>query len=823
MKSSLLRRRICEIEMTGKLGSLCARYPWRTIFVWIVLTVVGLALVDQYFPTATTTVLSLGGQYESTRAATLLEERLRGPEKLGEIVVIHSYGPTVDDAEFRARVDAVHAEIVGLGSDVISGGLADTPISHYYQVVTLQQALGAAQELGISPPFSSDDVDRIAARIGITDWAYMDFLRVILGPAGTSGEPAALLTNPEQLEQLLGLLVSPTGNTVLLHYTLAGDSKRAIANVPQLIEIVEHANEVAEFDVLIGGSASTAYETNELGTEDIEKGERFGVPVALIVLLLLFGAVVATLLPLGLAIISIVVAMAVAAVIGQQAQLFFMVSAMIIMIGLAVGIDYSLVIVSRFKEELRRGTPTYDAVVKTSQTANRTVLFSGATVVLALLGLFIVPASFYQSTALGAILVVISALAATLTLLPAVLVLLGPRVNRLSLGSRLQHFSLDSTTSDASGFWDTMTRIVTRFPWLSIVVTVVPMLVLAWFYLDIRTGLNDVNSFPDKAQTKQAFLTFEREFSFGAVNPAGYLSPAEIVIEGDVADPEVVQAITDLQEALAADPAFPVPPNPLVVNATGDLGLLTLPYPGKPASPEAAAELQRLRSEHIATAFAGVPAQVSVGGVTAEVADFGSIVSFYTPIVFAFVLGSSFIILMIVFRSIVVPLKAILMNLLAVGATYGLLVLVFQKGVGTELLGFQRAEVIDAWLPLFLFTVLFGLSMDYHVFLLSRIRERFDETGDNTSAVAFGLRSTGGLITGAALIMVVVFGAFAAGDMLINQQMGFGLAVAVLLDATIIRSILVPASMEVLGARNWYLPKFLGWLPHLQVEQERAE
>ena len=190
----------------------------------------------------------------------------------------------------------------------------------------------------------------------------------------------------------------------------------------------------------------------------------------------------------------------------------------------------------------------------------------------------------------------------------------------------------------------------------------------------------------------------------------------------------------------------------------------------------------------------------------------------YTPIVFAFVLGLSFILLMVVFRSLVIPVKAIVMNLLSVGAAYGLLVVVFQKGLGAELFGFQQTDVIDLWIPLFLFSILFGLSMDYHVFLLSRIKERYDQTGDNTEAVAFGLRSTAGIITGAAVIMVVVFGAFAAGETLINQQVGFGLAVAVFLDATLVRSVLVPASMEVLGARNWYLPPFLRWLPDLQIE-----
>ena len=230
--------------------------------------------------------------------------------------------------------------------------------------------------------------------------------------------------------------------------------------------------------------------------------------------------------------------------------------------------------------------------------------------------------------------------------------------------------------------------------------------------------------------------------------------------------------------------------------------------------------ITRIRDEYIPSAFQGVDAEVLVGGTSAITADVFDIVDRYTIPVFAFVLGFSFVVLMLVFRSIVIPIKAVLMNLLSVGTAYGLMVLVFQRGIGADLLGFQKAEVIDVWIPLFLFSILFGLSMDYHVFLLSRIRERYDKVGDNAEAVAFGLRSTAGIITGAALIMVAVFGAFASGDTIINQQVGFGLAVAVILDATLVRSVLVPASMEVLGKRNWYLPSWLHWLPDLRVEPE---
>ena len=228
--------------------------------------------------------------------------------------------------------------------------------------------------------------------------------------------------------------------------------------------------------------------------------------------------------------------------------------------------------------------------------------------------------------------------------------------------------------------------------------------------------------------------------------------------------------------------------------------------------------VERLRAEYIPEAFDGVPAKALVTGETAELVDANRVISTYAPIVVAFVLALSFVLLTVAFRSIVIPVKAIFMNLLSVGAAYGLLVAVFQKGIGADLLGFQQVDVIETGIPLFLFAILFGLSMDYHVFLLSRVRERFIQTGDNAEAVAFGLRSTGRLITGAALIMVAVFGGFAMGDLVGMQQFGFGLAVAVFVDATIVRSVLVPASMRLLGGWNWYLPNFLRWLPNIRVE-----
>ena len=608
-------------------------------------------------------------------------------------------------------------------------------------------------------------------------------------------------------------LVSADRSTIIIPLVMTGSLEEAVENVPDVLHVVEEEDGKDGFRVLMVGDASTAHENNELAENDLRKGERIGIPIALIILLVLFGTVTAALMPIGLSIACIVVAFGITALIGQAFELVFFVTLMIIMIGLAVGIDYSLVIISRYRDELARGLDKQEAIERAGATAGRTVLFSGLTVVIALCGILIVPFSFFQSLALGAILVVLVAMAATLTLLPANLALLGPRINHLPIpffgGARVR-----ASESSGRGFWELITRVVTRYPVLSIIVIGAPMVAATVFYFQINTGINGVDAFPEGAQTREAFFVMEEEFSFGLVNPT------EIVIDGDIDNSGVQAAIGKLQASLTGHPDLQVSPV-LTVNDSRDLALLPVFIPGEPRSQEAVEVVSTIQDRYIPAAFDGVDAEVLVGGVTSEAADVFSIIAAYTPIVFAFVLGFSLIILMLVFRSIVIPVKAVFMNLLSVGTAYGLMVLVFQKGVATDLLGFQHAEVIDVWVPLFLFSILFGLSMDYHVFLLSRIRERYDQTGNNAEAVAYGLRSTGGLITGAALIMVAVFGAFASGKTTVNQQVGFGLAIAVLLDATLVRSVLVPASMEVLGRRNWYLPSWLNWIPDLRVEAEK--
>ncbi len=728
--------------MTGYLARISARRPLVTLAIWLVVAVVAGGLSQALLDSATTTELKLGSGARSQQAADLLEDRLRGPEPITEIVIVQSDSLTVDDPAFKAKVETVFGQIIALGPEAVTAGL------NYY------------------------------------------------------------LTGDERQ-------VSPDRRTTLMPFRLAGDLNEAEGHAEHILDIVEAADGVDGFRVLTSGRASISVEQNELALHDLEQGERFGIPVALLILVALFGSLVAALAPIGLAIVAIVIALGLVAAIGQAFQLVFFVTLMVTMIGLAVGIDYSLLIISRFREEMDRGLDKLEAAERAGSTAGRTVLFSGVTVIIAICGMLIVPFLFFQSLAIGAILVVAVALAATLTLLPAVLALLGPRVNLLPV-PLLGRFKVTSPDHSKAGFWEFITEKVMRFPIISILAIAVPMIVLTVFYFDIKTGLSGVDAFPEGTKSREAFYVLEENFSFGIVNPV------EVVVDGDVNSPEVQGAVQRLQATLSNDPRFPIPPVP-TVNDAGDLALLTLVIHGESSSQAAVDTVTVLRDEYIPAAFEGVSANVLVGGVTAITADVFEIVEIYTPFVFLFVLGFSFIVLMLVFRSIVIPIKAVIMNLLSVGASYGLLVLVFQKGVATDLLGFRHAEVVDAWIPLFLFSILFGLSMDYHVFLLSRIRERYDHTGDNAEAVAYGLRSTAGIITGAALIMVAVFGGFALGETIINQQVGFGLAVAVFLDATLVRSVLVPASMEVLGKRNWYLPSFLSWLPDVRVEPAEDE
>jgi putative drug exporter of the RND superfamily len=600
-------------------------------------------------------------------------------------------------------------------------------------------------------------------------------------------------------------LVSADGDATAL---LVDISRYGEDRIERLVEIVERAGQLSSFDAAITGEFTLDADFSALAEEDLRNGElMFGMPAALVVLLLVFGSVVAGLLPLLLAIVSIVVAMALLALVGQPFPLSVFATNMLTAIGLALGIDYSLFVLSRYREERLRRRSELDAVKKAGATASRAVLFSGIAFTLAMIGLLLVPSTIMRSLAIGAILAGLASLAAALTLLPALLGLLGDRVNAL----RIPLFGR-SAVREESPFWSGVVRAVTRRPTISLLAVTVALLALALPVLQLNSGEAGVSTLPDRVTAKQGFVALTEEF------PGETTDPVEVVIDGEASSAPVRAGIERLEAKLRNEPRFGEPQEER--SAAGDLTVLRMPVRGDPRADEAIDAVGRLRGQLIPASFRdGV--EVLVTGETAEAIDNADTMDDWLPVVVAFVLGLSLMLLTLAFRSIVVAAKAIAVNLLSVGAAYGLLVLVFQEGVGNELFGFRQVDTVESWVPLFLFAVLFGLSMDYHVFLLSRIRERFAATGDNSDAVAHGVSSTGRIITGAALIIVAVFSGFARGDLVMFQQMGFGCAVALLLDATIVRLVLVPAAMQLLGSRNWYLPTWLRWLPDVHVEGAR--
>jgi uncharacterized membrane protein YdfJ with MMPL/SSD domain len=573
-----------------------------------------------------------------------------------------------------------------------------------------------------------------------------------------------------------------------------------------VVEAVQRADGESGFDVSITGEETMDADFSTLAGDDLRNGElRFGVPAALIVLLLVFGSVVAGLIPLLMAMVSIAVAFSLIALVGQAFPLSVFATNMLTGMGLALGVDYSLFVLSRYREERSHGREKLDAIAVVGATASRAVLFSGVAFTLAMVGLLLVPHTLTRSLACGAIAAGLASIAVALTLLPALLGLLGDRVNSW----RIPFFGR-AGAAGGSPFWSRAVGVVMRRPLLSLVLVTAGLLAMAIPVLSLRSGEAGVSTLPDRLASKQGFLALNAEF------PGETTDPVEIVIDGDARSVAIRRGIERLEAELAGEPLFGPPSQER--SPSGDLTVLTVPIRGDADGSEAVDAVRRLRSDFVPVGFPGPDQEVLVSGETAESIDESDTMTSWLPVVFAFVLGLTFVLLTLAFRSLVVAAKAVAINLLSVGAAYGLTVLVFQEGVATDFFGFQQIDTIEHWVPLFLFAVLFGLSMDYHVFLLSRIRERYTETGDNDDAVRYGVAATGRIITGAALIIVAVFSGFAAGDLVMFQQMGFGVGVALLLDATVVRLVLVPAAMTLLGSRNWYLPSWLGWLPDVQVE-----
>ena len=650
---------------------------------------------------------------------------------------------------------------------------------------------------------------------------------------------------------------SQDGSTIMYQVQIYEDKQKDI----HLLTDVGLNFEKDGFSVVMFGNTSINEAFTTRAEHDLLVGESIGIGVAFIILVLVYGAVVAGLIPILLAIVAVFTTVGLVGVVGQIMELNEFVPNIVTMMGLAVGIDYSLFVLSRYREERQKGYDKYESISIAGATANRAVLFSGGTVVLALTGMLLLPEKFFQAFGAGAIMVVFVAVITCLTLLPAMIGILGDRINNVKvppiptvvlfsigvflipgrteagrimgvaalvigvliltaliqrfLGIRIPFLSKgeESGPSDRPGFWDRITLTVMRVPIISMLVAVIILGSLIVPFFDLSKGTSGISMLPDDEPVKQAFQLLNRKYGFGSD------SPALVVIYGQVSSDEISEAISKLEGLMDADGSIVKPT--IKISEQGALAVLEAPLPGDPFGEEALSTVRRIRSDLIPAAFEGVSDnkfRALVGGASAEIVDSVELTDQYTPRVFAAVLGLSFILLMVAFRSIVIPIASILMNLLSVGAAYGLVVLVFQKGFMIDILGFQQVDHIEYWLPLMMFSILFGLSMDYHVFMLSRIKENYDETGEHANSVAFGLRSTAQIITGAALIMVAVFGGFSLGDIAFFQSFGFGLGSAILLDATIVRSMLVPSVLRILGESSWYFPKFLEFIPNYSIE-----
>jgi putative drug exporter of the RND superfamily len=645
--------------------------------------------------------------------------------------------------------------------------------------------------------FATDLVVVRSERSAVDDSSYRDFVtRLETDIRATQ----AVRDSRTYLEAEGESLVSADRRATLMPLAIWDDD-----GTSSVVEAVERADAHPAFAVAITGSQTRDLDFQEMSASDLENGElKFGLPAALIVLLLVFGTVVAGLVPLLMAIVSIVVAMGVISLLSQWFEFSIYTVNMLAAMGLALGIDYALFVISRYREERGGGREPDASIAAAGATASRAVLFSGSAFVIAMFGLFLVPSNIFRSLAAGAIFAGVMSVATALTLLPALLGLLGDRVDALRLPF-VGRKSFERTNPEGR-FWRAIVDRVLRRPGLSLTLATAFLVLLALPIFGLSIGTQGVSTFPD-VPSKRGYLALQRDFA------AQTTEPAHVVVV-NASSGEVAARLERLRARLAQDPRF----GPGSIRRAGDVADLAVPVRGDITGDPAIAAVRELRATLVPEAFEGVDADPLVGGTTAENVDYLDGVTDPAPLVFAFVLGLSFLLLTVAFRSIAVAFTAIVLNLLAVGAAYGLLVLVFQEGVGADLLGFTQVDTVEAWVPLFLFAVLFGLSMDYQVFLLSRIRERYDVSRDTREAIGWGVASTARIITGAALIIVAVFIGFARGDLVMFQQMGFGVAVALLLDATVIRSVVLPSAMVLLGDRNWYLPAWLGWIPHLEVE-----
>jgi RND superfamily putative drug exporter len=601
--------------------------------------------------------------------------------------------------------------------------------------------------------------------------------------------------------------VSENGHAALVTFDVKGDSEKAKEHYDAITaptRAAQSANPGIQIQQF--GDASSMKELDDVFADDLKKAETLSLPVTLAILVIAFGALVAAGLPLLLALSSVAATMGLVSLPSQLFPIDDAASSVIVLIGMAVGVDYALFYMRREREERAAGHDTKTAVQRAAATSGRAVLVSGLTVMTAMAGMFLSGDKTFIGIGLGAMLVVGVAMVGSLTVLPAMMTWLGDRVER----GRVPFFGRRRAEVRESRMWGAIVDRVLKRPLISAIAATAVLAALAFPALGMKVVPPSPSDYPQDLPAVQAYGDIQQAFP-------GKESAATVVVEnGDLKSGEGAAALSELkQRALATGEMYE--PISTRYSDDGTVAEVSIPLAGDGGDARSKAALAELRDE-IIPATVGEIGEVNVSGQTAQTVDSADALSKSMPLVFGFVLILAFGLLLVTFRSIVVPVKAIALNLLSVGAAYGVLKVVFQDGLGEGFLGFESNGGITPWLPLFLFVVLFGLSMDYHVFILSRIREAVDRGMTTDEAVSHGIKTTAGTVTSAAFVMVAVFSIFATLSMVDFKQMGVGLAVAILIDATIIRAVLLPATMKLLGERNWYLPRFLGWMPRVDHE-----
>ena len=600
--------------------------------------------------------------------------------------------------------------------------------------------------------------------------------------------------------------ISKDGRSALVTFQITGNPDTAQERVGPALAATA-AVQRANPKLLVGevGDASANKAISKRIGADFRRAEITSLPVTLVILVFAFGALVAAGIPLLLGMTAVAAALGLTALLSHLLHVDVSINEVILLIGLAVGVDYSLFYLRRDREERARGRPPAEALQVAAATSGRAVLVSGLTVMTAMAGMFLMGSRVFWSFGMGTMLVVAIAVVGSLTVLPAVLSMLGDRVDR----GRIPWLGRRGRSGDGSRLWSTVVGAVLRHPVVWGGLAAAFLVALAIPALRLHTVNSGVQGLPHDLPVMQVYDRAVKAFP-------GEPMPAIVVVSApNVTTPAVTAGIKALEHAALATGQMGEPIS-VDVAASQRVARVRFSLAGAGTDATSNRALDLLRGSVIPSTIGRVPGVTAhTTGLTANSRDFNDSMKSHAPYVFAFVFALAFLLLLVTFRSIVIPLKAIVLNMLSVAAAYGVLVLIFQDGRLQSLLGFQSVGGITSWLPLFLFVVLFGLSMDYHVLILSRVREAYDAGMTTERAIAHGIRATAGVVTSAAVVMVAVFAIFATLGLLDLKMMGVGLAVAVLLDATVVRAILLPATMTLLGDWNWYLPRWLEWLPRV--------